>query len=54
MGSDNLITIDESERNELAGMFKYFDAYWMRRVLMWNCFTTTERKNNFCESKRKT
>ena len=54
MGSDKLITIDESERNELVGIFKYFDDYWMRRILMWNCFTTTEQKNNFCESKRKT
>ncbi|CAF3598472.1 unnamed protein product [Rotaria socialis] len=41
--------LDESERNELAGLLKYFDDYWMCRIPMWNCFKIPERTNNFCE-----
>ena len=45
--------LDESERNELAGILKYFNDYWMSCIPMWNCFMIPERTNNFCEGKRK-
>ncbi|CAF4309143.1 unnamed protein product [Rotaria magnacalcarata] len=39
--------ISDSERDELAGLFKYFNDYWMRRISVWNVFDVLEKTNNF-------
>ena len=35
---------DESERNELSGIFKYFNNYYINRIPIWNCFKIPERE----------
>ena len=35
---------DESERNELFGIFKYFNDYYINRIPIWNCFNIPERE----------
>ena len=37
--------LDESEHNELFGIFKYFnDDYCINRIPIWNCFKIPERE----------
>ena len=45
--------LDEFERNELSGIFKYFNDHWMNPIPMCNCLKIPERKNNFCEGNEK-
>ena len=45
--------LDETERNELSGIFKHFNDYYMNRIPMWNCFKIPERTNNFYEGNEK-
>jgi hypothetical protein len=41
--------LSESERDELAPLFKYFTDYWLQRTSMWNVFDIPDRTNNFSE-----
>ena len=41
--------LSDSEQDELAGLFKYFNDYWMPRISMWNVFNIPEKTNNFSE-----
>ena len=41
--------LNDDERNELDGFFRYFNDYWMRQIPMWNVFNIPEKTNNFCE-----
>ena len=45
--------LDESERNDLSDIFKYFNDYYINRIPIWNCFKIPERTNNFCEGNEK-
>ncbi|CAF4268581.1 unnamed protein product, partial [Rotaria sp. Silwood2] len=41
--------LGEDERSQLDGLFKYFQAQWMRQITIWNVFNISERTNNFSE-----
>ncbi|CAF4668798.1 unnamed protein product [Rotaria sp. Silwood2] len=41
--------LDDSERDELSAIFKYFADYWMCPMPMWNVYKISDRTNNFCE-----
>jgi len=41
--------LDDSERDELSRLFKYFKNQWMRQISMWNVFDIPDKTNNFSE-----
>jgi len=41
--------LSDSERDELASLFKYFNDYWMSRISVWNVFDVPKKTNNFSE-----
>ena len=36
--------LDESERNDLSDIFKYFNDYYINRIPIWNCLKIPERE----------
>ena len=41
--------LSDNERNEIDGLLKYFDTYWMRQIPSWNVFDLKDRTNNYSE-----
>ena len=36
--------LSDSEWDELASLFKYFNDYWMSRISVWNVFDVPKKK----------
>ncbi|CAF1300987.1 unnamed protein product [Rotaria sordida] len=41
--------LNPEERDELLGLFKYFNSQWMKQIPMWNVFDISDRTNNYSE-----
>ncbi|CAM2727523.1 unnamed protein product [Rotaria socialis] len=41
--------LDEHEREQLDGIFKYFETQWLRQTNMWIVFSISDRTNNYSE-----
>lgn len=41
--------LSDDEREEIDGLLKYFNTYWMRQIPSWNVFNLTDRTNNYSE-----
>lgn len=45
--------VNDYEHDELGGVFRYFNDYWMSRIKLWNVFKISDRTNNFSEGMNK-
>ena len=41
--------LNDSERDELSPLLKYFSHYWMRQISIWNVFDIPDKTNNYSE-----
>ncbi|CAF3367350.1 unnamed protein product [Rotaria socialis] len=49
LSADLVQELRDSERDELAGLFKYVNDYWMHRISVWDVFDVPEKMNSFSE-----
>jgi hypothetical protein len=45
--------LNDSERDELSPLFKYFRDYWIQQISVWNVFDIPDKTNNYSEGKWK-